>query len=223
MPSSASSPCYGGPWGRPSARRQERSMEAKPPPQAASALPYLLVGLGNPGRKFAHNRHNAGRLLLEHLAEKHGLPFRERALGAALARGKIGEAPVILARPRSFMNECGRTVRELVAWQKLELGRLLVLTDDLDLPLGKIRFRPWGGAGGHRGLLSIIEHLATDHFPRLRIGVGRPPEDTAARDYVLTDFLPEEKELLAQALSRAVEAVECLLREGIIPAMNRFN
>ena len=199
------------------------SISEAEPPQALSPTPHLLVGLGNPGRGHAKNRHNVGQQCLALLAGKHGLTLQERVLGATLARGKISDVPVILAQPRSFMNHSGQVVRELVAWQDFVLSHLLIITDDLDLPLGMLRLRPWGGAGGHRGLLSVIESLRTDRFPRLRIGIGRPPEGMTAHDYVLEDFTPQEGEFLVQVLTKSLAAIECFLQEGIAAAMNRHN
>ncbi len=191
--------------------------------QAVSAAAHLLVGLGNPGRKHAKNRHNVGQQCLALLAGKHGLTFQERVLGATLTRGKISDMPAILAQPRSFVNQSGPVVGQLMAWQNLALSHLLIITDDMDLPLGKLRLRPWGGAGGHRGLLSIIENLGTDRFSRLRIGIERPPQGVAPHDYVLADFTPQEREVLAEVLTESLAAIECFLREGIVTAMNRYN
>ena len=182
----------------------------------------LIVGLGNPGRKYAHNRHNVGFQCLERLAQAHGLSFTQRRAKAALALGKIADVGVVLARPLTYMNLSGQAVRPLVSFYKLSLEDILVIQDDLDLPLGTTRLRPEGGSGGHKGMRSIIEALGSQAFPRLRVGIGRPPGNDAV-SYVLSDFTADEQITLESVYERAVAAVELFLREGIEAAMNAYN
>ena len=182
----------------------------------------LIVGLGNPGRKYAHNRHNVGFQCLDRLAQAHGLSFTQRRAKAALALGKIADVGVVLARPLTYMNLSGQAVRPLVSFYKLSLEDILVIQDDLDLPLGTTRLRPEGGSGGHKGMRSIIEALGSQAFPRLRVGIGRPPGNDAV-SYVLSDFTADEQITLESVYERAVAAVELFLREGIEAAMNAYN
>ncbi|MGA9350391.1 MAG: aminoacyl-tRNA hydrolase [Anaerolineae bacterium] len=182
----------------------------------------LIVGLGNPGRKYAGNRHNAGFQCLDRLAEAWGLSFSKRKHKALLAQGEIASLTTILAKPQTFMNLSGEAVERLARFYKLPPEGFLVIYDDLDLPLGKIRLRPEGGSGGHRGMNSIIEHLGTGGFPRLRVGIGRPTRGDPV-NYVLSDFAPDERMAIEEAYERAVSAVELWLAEGIEAAMNRYN
>ena len=188
-----------------------------------SAPLHLIVGLGNPGPEYAEHRHNVGFQVLELLAQRHGLTFDRLLFKARVAVGQIAGQRVVLARPLTYMNRSGESVAPLVRWYKLPLERLLVVYDDLDLPLGTLRLRPRGGSGGHRGMESIIQHLGTEAFPRLRVGIGRPPAGWDAADYVLHPFTEDELPVIAAARERAVDAIECWLSEGIETAMNRFN
>ena len=182
----------------------------------------LIFGLGNPGRKYAHNRHNVGFQCLDRLAQAHGLSFTQRRAKASLALGKIADVRVVLARPLTYMNLSGQAVRPLFSFYKLSLEDILVIHDDLDLPLGTTRLRPEGGSGGHKGMRSIIEALGSQAFPRLRVGIGRPPGDDAV-SYVLSDFTADEQITLESVYERVVAAVELFLKEGIEAAMNAYN
>ena len=182
----------------------------------------LIVGLGNPGRQYAHNRHNVGFQCLDRLAQAHGLSFGNWRAKASLALGKIADVRVVLARPRTYMNLSGQAVGPLVRFYKLSLEDILIIYDDLDLPLGIIRLRPEGGSGGHKGMRSIIEALGSQTFPRLRVGIGRPPGNDAA-SYVLNDFTADERTTLESVCEKVVAAVELFLREGIEAAMNTYN
>jgi len=187
------------------------------------SYPYLIVGLGNPGPKYAANRHNVGFRCLERVAVTHDLAFDKRQKRARIAVGTVRGQRVILAKPQTFMNESGRAVVPLARFYKVQLEHLLAVYDDLDLPLGTVRLRPEGGSGGHKGMRSIIEHLGTQDFPRLRIGIGRPPGRMDPAAYVLQDFSAEEEPLLEDVLERAVVAIETWLAEGIGAAMERYN
>ncbi|MGD1996029.1 MAG: aminoacyl-tRNA hydrolase [Anaerolineae bacterium] len=184
---------------------------------------HLIVGLGNPGARYAHNRHNAGFRCVYGLAAAHNLSFGRRKRRAKVALGTIAGRNVVLALPQTFMNESGRAVAALVQFYKVKLARLLVVYDDLDLPLATIRLRPEGGSGGHRGMRSIIQELGNQSFHRLRIGIGRPPGRMDPADYVLRDFSPEEEPVLEEALGRAVLAIETWLTRGIEEAMGQHN
>jgi PTH1 family peptidyl-tRNA hydrolase len=185
--------------------------------------PRLIVGLGNPGREYTSNRHNVGFRCLERLAAAHDLAFDKRQKRARVALGTICERRIILAQPQTFMNESGRAVVPLARFYRVSLERLLVVYDDLDLPLGMVRLRPDGGSGGHKGMHSIIEQLGSQSFPRLRIGIGRPPGQMDPVDYVLQDFSTEEEPALEGTLERAMAAIEVWLSEGIETAMTRYN
>jgi PTH1 family peptidyl-tRNA hydrolase len=182
----------------------------------------LIVGLGNPGRKYAGHRHNVGFQCLDHLAEAWGLSFSKRKHKALLAQGHIAGLKAILAKPQTFMNLSGQAVERMARFYKVPPENILVIYDDLDLPVGKIRLRPEGGSGGHKGMKSVIEHLGSNGFPRLRVGIGRPTHGDPV-DYVLSDFAPDEQIAMEQAYERAVSAVELWLTEDIVAAMNRHN
>ncbi len=185
---------------------------------------YLIVGLGNPGREYRYNRHNVGFLTLDRLVERHQLTgFTKMQSRALITTGTAAGAALVLAKPQTYMNLSGQAVGALARFYEVPFERLLVCSDDIDLPLGTLRLRPEGGSAGQKGLESIIEHLGTQAFPRLRLGIGRPPGVKAAAGYVLRDFKGEELDLINAALDRAVDAIESFLREGIILAMSRFN
>lgn len=183
----------------------------------------LIVGLGNPGIQYAGHRHNVGFQSLDRLAEVHGLRFDQLQHKARVAAGEVAGHRVVLAKPLTYMNLSGQAVVPLLRWYKVPLPDLLVLYDDLDLPLGTLRLRPSGGSGGHKGLQSIIQQLGSEDFPRLRIGVSRPPPGWDPADYLLSDFTPAEQALLPDIYERVIAAVETWLKEGIMAAMNRFN
>ena len=185
--------------------------------------PALIVGLGNPGREYAAHRHNVGFQVVDALAHSHKLTFSGRKGLARIARGEIGGQPVILAKPQTFMNLSGKSVGRLSRTLDVPPERILVIYDDLDLPLGRLRLRAEGSSGGHKGIRSIIDVLGTQAFPRLRVGIDRPPGRMDPVDYVLQPFDRDQKPFLADAVARAAAAVECWLNEGIVAAMDRFN
>lgn len=184
---------------------------------------YLIVGLGNPGARYARNRHNVGARCVSRLAAAHGLEFSRRQKNARVARGTIGGCPVVLAIPQTFMNESGRAVAPLARFYQVPPERLMVVYDDLDLPPGNLRIRPDGGSGGHRGMRSVIEHLGTQSFPRLRIGIGRPPGQMDPADYVLQNFTPDEEPVIEETIERAIAAIQTWLTEGLEKAMSLYN
>ena len=182
----------------------------------------LVVGLGNPGTRYARTRHNVGFMVLDRLARRANTVVAKRQCGALVAVANLAGERACLAKPQGYMNLSGEAVACLVRFYRLTSSDLLVIYDDRDLPLGRIRLRDRGSAGGHRGMESIIAALGTSDFPRLRIGIGRPPELEAV-EHVLGQFGREEQPIIEEALDRAVEAVEYAFREGLTAAMNRFN
>ncbi len=182
----------------------------------------LIVGLGNPGARFARNRHNAGFLIADRFALAHDLVFARKRFNAALAEGTVSGERVMVAKPQTFMNASGEAVGKLFAFFKIAPLDLIVVYDDLDLPLGKLRLRANGSSGGHHGMESIIERIGTSDFPRLRIGIGRP-NPNADIDHVLSDFEPEERGVMDETFARAADALDVWLADGIEKAMNRFN
>lgn len=183
----------------------------------------LICGLGNPGVDYAETRHNAGYMVVERLRGACGGSWRRFDSLAQVCSVEIGGVPVLLVQPLTYMNSSGRALQPLVRRWGIPPESLLVVSDDLDLPLGAIRLRPGGSSGGHRGIQSVIECLGTQQFPRLRIGIGRPPEGVDAADYVLSPFSPEEKGRLEEILELAAEAAACWAVEGIEAAMSRYN
>jgi PTH1 family peptidyl-tRNA hydrolase len=183
----------------------------------------LIVGLGNPGRDYAGNRHNVGFMIAERWTAAHAIAFNKIQHHAILAPGQVGGQRVIAAKPQTYMNESGRAVGALLRYYKVPLERLLVIFDDLDLPFGVIRLRPEGGAGGHNGMRSIIQQLGSNQFARLRVGIGRPPGRMDPAAFVLQDFNRAEAAELDEVLDRAVQAIDAFLAAGIVTTMNQFN
>lgn len=186
-------------------------------------LPVMIVGLGNPGPAYRHTRHNFGFLAVDELADELNIQVRRLKFKAMIGEGRFNDNKVVLVKPMTFMNESGRAVAPLLRYFKLPLSNLLVIHDDLDLPLGTLRLRPSGGTSGQRGMASIINHLGTQEFPRMRLGIGRPPGQMDPVDYVLKNFLPSENELLAIVLRTAVEASQNFISEGLTQTMNKYN
>jgi PTH1 family peptidyl-tRNA hydrolase len=184
---------------------------------------FLIIGLGNPGREYRGSRHNVGFMVIDTLANRLDLPLSRRQADALVVDGRIGERKIILAKPQTYMNLSGRSVSSLVRFYKVPETQLLVLHDDLDLPLGAIRIRPGGGSGGHRGMKSIIEQLGTQEFPRQRIGIGRPSGARDPADYVLSDFGNDEELMLTGVLERGADCALKFINEGISAAMNCCN
>ncbi|MEK7278000.1 MAG: aminoacyl-tRNA hydrolase [Chloroflexota bacterium] len=184
---------------------------------------FLIIGLGNPGREYAFNRHNVGFMAVDRFAKAHKTAFTRRQGRALVTSIRLGETPVVLAKPQTFMNLSGEAVKSLLKFYDVSLTQLLVCFDDIDLPVGTIRLRPEGGSAGQNGMKSIIEQLGTQEYPRLRIGIGRPPGRMDAADYVLQDFKGFDAEVIETTLDKAVQTIEVFIREGIVTAMNRFN
>ncbi len=185
--------------------------------------PFLIVGLGNPGAEFSHNRHNVGFMLLDCLVDRLGESFSRLESNSLLTKAKYQDKRLLLAKPQTFMNLSGQAVSRLVKYYKIPLESLLIVYDDVDLPLESIRIRPNGGAGGHKGVASIIERLGTNEFPRLRLGIGRPSGRKNAAAHVLQNFTKEENVFLEVTLERAVDAVLVFVSAGLEIAMNKYN
>ncbi len=185
--------------------------------------PYLIVGLGNPGREYRGNRHNVGFMVLDQLAEKLETSFSKLKMNALTTAVRYGNQRLILVKPQTFMNLSGQAVSSLLRFYKLPLENLLVVYDDVDLPFETLRLRPDGGDAGQKGVRSIIQQLGTDEFPRLRVGIDRPPGRTPVSDYVLQDFSKTEKDTLAFVLDQAVLAALHFVDHGLNSAMTRYN
>ncbi|MCL4263005.1 MAG: aminoacyl-tRNA hydrolase [Anaerolineae bacterium] len=183
---------------------------------------FLIIGLGNPGRQYRGNRHNIGFMAVDRLAAANGIQSSKVQNQAIVGDGRIAAKPVILAKPQTYMNLSGDAVGSLLRYYKIPQANLLVIYDELDLPFGAIRLRESGGAGGHNGMRSIIAHLGQD-FPRLRLGIGRPPGKMPPHAYVLQDFSMDDLPPLNELLDTAVRAAETFVAEGIQLAMTKFN
>lgn len=183
----------------------------------------LIVGLGNPGPRYRDTRHNVGFEVLDELAARARVAFGASPADALVARRREGAGDALLAKPLTFMNLSGRAVGELTRYYRIDVADVLVVTDDVNLPAGRLRLRRGGSAGGHNGLKSIIECLGSDAFPRLRVGVGRGDPRRDLADHVLARVAPDERETLREAALRAADACETFMAEGIDAAMNRFN
>jgi PTH1 family peptidyl-tRNA hydrolase len=184
---------------------------------------WLVVGLGNPGDEYAGTRHNAGFMMVERLARSWGVEPRGRLFKSRSALVRRGGEEVLLALPKTFMNRSGTAVRAALAGKEIAPGRLIVVYDDLDIPLGEIRVRKTGRPGTHKGMISIVGEIRTDEFPRVRIGIGPLPAGRDAADFVLEPFRRDERPDLERGLEQAAEALEMVLDGGIERAMTRFN
>jgi PTH1 family peptidyl-tRNA hydrolase len=183
----------------------------------------VIVGLGNPGGSYARSRHNVGFRVVDQLAERHRLRFSRREFKSQVAEGKIGDERVLLMKPQTYMNLSGEAVQRARRELRVEPEELLVIYDDLDLAVGRLRVAGSGGAGGHHGVESIIEALGSKGFPRIRVGIGRPGDRSANVDYLLDSLTTEEASTLAASIARAADAAEVTLCNGVSVAMNQFN
>lgn len=175
---------------------------------------FCIAGLGNPGIQYQETRHNAGFLVIERIAEKSGIAVNKKGFQSMYGKGVVEGNELFLVKPQTFMNLSGQAVSALLAYFKLPLERILVVYDDLDLPLGKLRFRLSGSSGGHKGMASIIEAIGSSDIPRLRVGIGRPPDNQDVVDYVLKPFCGPEKEIFSQSIERAAEAATFFVTKG---------
>lgn len=184
---------------------------------------WLIVGLGNPGTEYLQTRHNAGFSVLDLLAERLHIRLQDLEAHALTGHGRWEGEDLLLAKPQTYMNNSGLATRGLLEKYHLSVERLVVVHDDLDLPPGRIRVRLGGRPAGHRGVLSVVEHIGTEDFLRVRIGIGHPGDRGLVREYVLSPFTAQEKKIMAQVFPVAADAVLTLIHEGLTPAMNRYN
>jgi peptidyl-tRNA hydrolase, PTH1 family len=185
--------------------------------------PYLIVGLGNPGRDYKKSRHNLGFMTLDKLAERLDVRFTRVQNKTLVTDARYAERRLVLAKPQTYMNLSGQAVGSLVRFYKIPIEQFMVVYDDIDLPTGSLRMRPGGGSGGHRGLKSIIQGLGSEEFPRLRLGVGRPPGRLDPANYVLQNFDRTDGDLIVEVLNLASDAILEFIKEGIQQAMTRYN
>jgi PTH1 family peptidyl-tRNA hydrolase len=186
-------------------------------------LPFLVVGLGNPGREYRDTRHNIGFMVIDQLCKEMGVSMTRVQSRALVATGNLEGQKIVLAKPQTFMNLSGQAVSGLARFYKSPLEQIIVVHDDLDLPLGTLRLRPGGGSAGQKGMQSIIQQLGTQNFARLRMGIDRPPGQMDAAAYVLQHFTRAEQEVVSLVLDRAVSAVRTFVRAGLDAAMNQYN
>lgn len=182
----------------------------------------LIAGLGNPGRQYEGTRHNVGFRVLDELAGRWGIAMSRHSFSGLMGNGTVGGQHVLLLKPQTYVNHSGQSVRQAMTFHKLPLSELLVITDDLALPLARIRLRPKGSAGGHKGLANIIVELGSEEFARIRIGIEWVSGEQMV-GHVLSPFTPEEEKQIGPAVQRAADAAECWLSEGLQPAMGRYN
>ena len=185
---------------------------------------YIIVGLGNPGTKYETTRHNMGFISIDYLSREHNIPVNRLGFKSLYGQGVICNEKVILVKPQTFMNLSGQTVKEIIDFYKVPLDKLIVIYDEISLPLGKLRIRPSGSAGGHNGMKNIIYLLEDDKFPRIRVGVGMPenPHMDIA-DHVLGKISADEEKILTETVKNAAKAVELIITDGVSSAMNRLN
>ena len=194
-------------------------------------LVKLIVGLGNPGKEYASNRHNIGFRCINHLARRHSIVLNIYRCQSQVGMGKIMGVECVLAKPRTFVNRSGLAVSQLMFRHKAEVSDLIVICDDLDLPLGKMRIREGGTSGGHKGIKSIIATIGSEDFCRIKVGIGRPiaengtpiSDEDAVVNHVLSDFTTYEEQVIRPVVHKVSEAVESIIADGLIPAMNKFN
>jgi PTH1 family peptidyl-tRNA hydrolase len=190
----------------------------------------LITGLGNPGRNYALNRHNLGFQCINYIAKKYSIPVKQTQCQSKIGKGTMAGEDIILAKPRTYVNNSGNAIVSLMKKYHIPADDIIVIYDDMDLPVGKVRIRPNGNAGGHKGIKSIISSLGHKDFCRIKIGIGRPVaeegyeiDENDVIDYVLNNFSNEEQEKIDAALKTAADAVECIINDGVIAAMNKYN
>lgn len=184
---------------------------------------YVVVGLGNPGDRYAQTKHNIGFITIDYLAEQHKTSVNKIKHKALMGEVSIGGEKTLLVKPQTFMNLSGQSVMEIMNFYKVPVQNLIVIYDDIDLPVGKVRIRPNGSSGTHNGMRNIIYLLSNQDFPRVRIGIGKQPDYMDLGDYVLTRFGSEEVPLMEEAVKKSALAVEEIIKSGINSAMNKYN
>ena len=192
--------------------------------KSSGGVSWLVVCLGNPGKQYENTRHNIGFMTADELERREGVKVNKLKYRALTGEMKIGGERVLVMKPQTYMNLSGEAVKLAGAFYKIPPERVIVISDDVSLPLGKLRIRANGSAGGHNGLKNIIAHLGTDAFPRIKVGVGAPnhPEHEMV-DWVIGNFTPAEKKVVAEAVGRAADAIACLIEKGVSEAQNKFN
>lgn len=183
----------------------------------------VIVGLGNPGNKYENTRHNVGFSTIDLLSVKHGIKVDRLKHRALTGDGSIKGERVLLVKPQTFMNLSGESVRDIAEWYKLPMENIIVIYDDVDLPVGTVRIRPKGSSGTHNGMKSVIYQLQSDDFPRIRIGIGKAPEGWDLADYVLSRFSGDEAKDIRQSVERAADAAASIVSDGVAAAMNLYN
>jgi len=184
---------------------------------------YVIIGLGNPGTRYEKTRHNVGFDAIDLLSKKHNIGMTKIKHKAVIGDGTIEGCRVLLVKPQTFMNLSGESVREIIEWYKIPTRNIIILYDDIDLPVGKLRIRPNGSSGTHNGMRSVIYQIQSEDFPRIRIGVDKPPQGWDLADFVLSKFLSDERKIVDDVIENATRAVEVILKSGVDNAMNRFN
>ena len=184
---------------------------------------FLIGGLGNPGQQYSRTRHNVGFMVIDRWAESLGIQLSARHFQSRYTRSFFKEIQIILIRPLTFMNLSGMSIRACADYYDVDAKRVLIIHDDMDLPVGRIRVVGGGGAGGHKGVLSVIHHLGTKDFPRIKIGIGRPVHGEAVEEYVLNSFYRDEKAIIEHIIQTAVTACELFVTDGVEAAMNHTN
>ena len=185
---------------------------------------YIIAGLGNPGREYELTRHNIGFRVIDELAGEYNISISEKKHKGLIGKGVIEGQKVVLVKPQTFMNLSGEAVVQAVRFYKIPPEHVIVVSDEISLPIGKLRIRDKGSAGGHNGIKNIIAHLGTDVFPRVKVGVGAPSHpDYDMVDWVIGSFSAQEKKIVDEALDRALDAAECIISRGVTEAQNRFN
>lgn len=182
----------------------------------------IIAGLGNPGRKYETTKHNVGFMTLDVLADKLGIDVGREKFRALIGEGRIGSEKVILVKPQTYMNLSGESIREIMSYYKLPAEDLIVIYDDVDIPLGTLRIRSKGSAGTHNGMRSVVYQLQDDGFPRVRVGIGSDKEGNLV-NYVISGFSGDDREKMRDAITKAADATECIVTEGVSAAMNKFN
>lgn len=184
---------------------------------------YVIAGLGNPGTKYDNTRHNVGFNAIDILSEKFTIKVNKIKHKALIGDGTINGERVLLVKPQTFMNLSGESIRDVVEWYKVPMTRLIVIYDDIDLPVGRVRIRPQGSSGTHNGMRSVIFQLQSDDFPRIRIGIDKAPEGWDLADFVLSKFGPEDRKVINESIEKAAEAAAAIVISGVNAAMNKFN
>ena len=189
----------------------------------SGGVQWLLVCLGNPGKEYANTRHNIGFLAADALEKRTGVKFNKLKYRALTGEVTLGGQRVLVVKPQTYMNLSGEAVKLAGGFYKIPPERILVLYDDVSLPLGKLRIRASGSAGGHNGIKNIIAHLGTDAFPRIKVGVGAPQREDGLVDWVIGSFTASERKVVDEAINKALDAAECVIEKGVSEAQNRFN